>query len=719
MKKNFVLFVVIIISAFQLNGQDYWRKLGEPSVTKPTRTIAINDSGHIIAQDMSNFAYSSEDGGLNWKPIQVGKVNQFGTSNISLLSTYKNDFYSYTDGGLQKSTDVGKTWMRITNALDSVKNIWMRDYIIESEKIIYLGMSKGLYKTTDGGESWARLGGDGDTLDVYGVLKLNSGSLFIYSYRQAACSKDGGQTFKRLKAIDSLNPVSGGIDNDGNIILVDVPTGIYRSKDEGESWEKINNSPLNLGSCKFYRSPDGYFYILTNSGSLYQSMDNGITWGLTKSLIDKFKITTFLSGSDGCLYACSDALFKSADKGTSWVQVRNNATPIIIDRLKVDSQGNIFASLPSGFYRSKDFGNTWEQVYNYITERNRINHFIFYDNKIIAASDSNLLWTSDLGNTWNKFDNPKETNFFAINADSLGRLILSTRKTTNISASKLYSSDDKGLTWKEFNIPNVITKVYSCNIGLGKNGWIVAPFNDLLLTKDFGLKWDSLSVQRNSVNGILFNADSELVIATEWGIHKSKYLGTKYDYKLWEAIGFDARYYISSMMFDRSGRLFASGFFDTENIFRMKDDGKTWDSLQYNLGRLRTNTFDFMPTGEMVIGTGDGFFIGGKTGDIGTELIAEHKENDIMKIEPNIARNNIKIKLNLRNTAQTPQTGNNIKLLIYDYLGNELERILDNYNLEFGNYSYNIDLQGYPQGLYSCVLISNGKKIKDKFIVIK
>lgn len=173
----------------------------------------------------------------------------------SVLEAPGGALFVGSDSGIFKSTDEGRTWKHVFNGgmvLD----------IVASDGVLIGGGRQGVLRSTDGGEHWnlvlneqilaKKTGLIGDRFVT--ILGTNDPSEInpdgITS--RLRVSPDGGKTWQRME--QSLLPVQGMYDMDerlsqtrdiydivqiGGYLLCSFDTGIYRSADQGKTWELV------------------------------------------------------------------------------------------------------------------------------------------------------------------------------------------------------------------------------------------------------------------------------------------------------------------------------------------------------------------------------------------------------------------------------------------------------------------------------------------------
>jgi photosystem II stability/assembly factor-like uncharacterized protein len=120
----------------------------------------------------------TQDGGKNWKKIEVGSLP--GVPSTAFVNDIKADLHdnnkvyvvldNHKFGDLEpyllKSSDKGKSWKSIKNNLPTRTLLWRIVQDHEMENLMFLGTEFGVYFTNDGGKSWNSLKGGMPTIPV-------------------------------------------------------------------------------------------------------------------------------------------------------------------------------------------------------------------------------------------------------------------------------------------------------------------------------------------------------------------------------------------------------------------------------------------------------------------------------------------------------------------------------------------------------------------------
>jgi photosystem II stability/assembly factor-like uncharacterized protein len=221
-----------------------------------------------------------------------------------------------------------------------------------------------------GGGGWFMRVGAGPTgiiivcSDLSGAYRsLNRGKTWdcIGSYR-------GLPTHCLGVGFDPVNP---------SIIFIGSDAGLFRSKDNGETfnkvisggvWSEIDVSLSNPNICYAARHPSWN----GNNGVIYKSTDNGLNWkqistGLSTGMrIGKImihpkdpEIIFFVSGKSRFSNG-TESLFKSIDGGITWNQIGNSLGGIIDAVFDPSDTRILYVSVNGkGVYKSTDDGQSW------------------------------------------------------------------------------------------------------------------------------------------------------------------------------------------------------------------------------------------------------------------------------------------------------------------------------------------------------------------------
>jgi len=249
---------------------------------------------------------------------------------------------------------------------------------------IFLGTSTGtIFLSTDGGHRWGRfahLGGDDYVLDHIAFDPHDSNTMFVAAWsvenQQAGDlfrTHDGGRTWDTLsgmhgKSIRALSVAP----SDSRVLIVGALDGVYRSKDSGNSWERI--SPSSQSEIKNIESiavdPKDPNVVYAGTWHLaWKTADGGATWShINKGMIDDSDVFSIIVNSSNPAIvfasACS-GIYRSENSGELFHKIQG--IPFSARRTRVLKQDpsnpdTVYAGTTEGLWKTSDSGKTWKRV---------------------------------------------------------------------------------------------------------------------------------------------------------------------------------------------------------------------------------------------------------------------------------------------------------------------------------------------------------------------
>ncbi|UCF05680.1 MAG: hypothetical protein JSV33_01180 [bacterium] len=291
-----------------------WRQVNETGITSRTLTdLAVTGDGLIIAAAGPEGIYRSTDNARTWQNVEVGPhynevfvVAADGEDPLFAGTIGVN--YDGRHGGVYRSTDTGMTWEQVGLADRRVT------YLCRTPAgEIFAGTTKELFRSPDEGQSWEEIdlreGVTGVHMHILDILATGRGYLFVAASGDIYRSTDNGASWTIPRCMGLPKPASIlnlASSRSGDIFATDYYHGIYRSKDNGETWEKV----LAVESGVPVPGLDMHTQSLVerNSAAGEDLRSTGI------------RITSIAIGPDDCLLAGTDTryIFYSNDYGDSW-----------------------------------------------------------------------------------------------------------------------------------------------------------------------------------------------------------------------------------------------------------------------------------------------------------------------------------------------------------------------------------------------------------------
>ncbi|MDH5475314.1 MAG: glycosyl hydrolase, partial [Cyclobacteriaceae bacterium] len=376
-----VLFIGIL---FSVNGQQLtsetfnglnFRSLGPSLSSGRIADIAIhpdNENIWYIAVG-SGGVWKTENAGTTWQPI----FDKQASFSIGCVTIDPNNSHTIWVGsgenvggrhvgfgdGVYVSNDDGVTWKN--KGLKTSEHISKIIIHPSNPNIIWVaaqgplwskGGERGVYKSTDGGETWKRTLGDDEWTGATDLVLDPSNSDIIYA-----------ATWQRQRTVAAY--LGGG-----------PGSGLYKSKDGGETWEKLTNGipTSNLGKIGLAISPFNTQIIYAaieldrKTGGVFMSVNGGASWKKQSDAVSGgtgphyYQELYASPHQNGKLYLMNNVVKISDDHGKTFVSMneKNKHVDSHAVAFKKSDPNYLLFGTDGGLYESFDLTNKWRFVGN-------------------------------------------------------------------------------------------------------------------------------------------------------------------------------------------------------------------------------------------------------------------------------------------------------------------------------------------------------------------
>ena len=422
---------------------------------------------------------------------------------------------------------------------------------------LYLGTSAGeVYVSNDGAKTWTnpRNGVPFPGYVVDNLIVDRQGRLWAACWGAwdggvIAVSTDGGRSWvRRDRELENVSIRAIAIDpHNADYIVVGGLTGVWRSRDGGESWQQISDQ-VNVESLAIDPRDHDRIYVGTWRQGL-RTDDGGKHWKLINAGMvldtDMFGITFEPDNPDSVWVSTCGWVYNSTNRGEVWTRYRDGFNNRRIHDVEVNpcDKNSLYAASVAGLYRTDDHGKSWYVV-----------------------SDEGLVIKK-----------------IALHPQRPNRIVL------GVEGDGVYVSEDSGKTFvrsteglRNLSIANVVTdpseknRVYASVVFGG-------AASGIYVSNDSGANWEKLSTTKlPEVLSLSVADDSNIrfVAGTEKGFFWSK------DGKEWtQAAPSDFPIRVEKIVRFNPTRSFAA---TSEGVFTTRDAGKSW----YRLAGADNRTVD-------------------------------------------------------------------------------------------------------------------------------
>lgn len=325
----------------------------------------------------------SNDAGLTWE-ADWNSVVYSQVPDVAFHTLSPDTIYAATNvtaqslGGVYKSDDQGESWIEASQGI--LAGI-IRSVAVDPQHVdnIYAGDAAGhFYRTDDGGATWldSRVNpvSSSEITDI-AVDPLRSLHIYVAAWPFFHRSTDGGESWEKIDQVESAYVIAIAPQASDPIYVGTWGKGIYQSLDAGATWEQRNQGfpepPSCGGLCSVLaltidpNDTETVWAGTRHGGGIIRTSNGGKSWqvmGLTDTLMvdaiavnprDSNEILVGGGSSAGSIY-------KSIDGGMTWQEkIRDIA---FVQDIVYDSRNSdwVYAATEGyGVLRSFNGGETW------------------------------------------------------------------------------------------------------------------------------------------------------------------------------------------------------------------------------------------------------------------------------------------------------------------------------------------------------------------------
>ncbi|PYM95373.1 MAG: hypothetical protein DME04_04955 [Candidatus Rokuibacteriota bacterium] len=297
---------------------------------------------------------------------------------------------------------------------------------------------------------------------------------------------------------------------DPNVIFAGSQDGPYRSRDRGDSWEKLSfpDPGLEVWSILIHPRDPRVMYLGTSPVAIYRSDDGGESWRKLPRVTSPGRVQMGFpcrvirmaidpSNPDEVYAGLEvDGVLRSRDRGETWEDVGQDLVNLaqranLKSKIGSDTEnegmldshaltvssalpGTVFLAVRMGLFRSTDRGRTWEDMeigrFSPLTYARDVQVSPHDARTLVAAlspaarsTDGSLYRSDDLGQSWRRIDH-------GIKAEStMMAVALHPRDPDQVYSvarqGQVFGTRDGGKSWKEWRLPDTVQDVYAVACG--------------------------------------------------------------------------------------------------------------------------------------------------------------------------------------------------------------------------------------------------------------
>jgi photosystem II stability/assembly factor-like uncharacterized protein len=226
----------------------------------------------------------SNDSGASWEAYSSGLPSWVDSNRIKgPFSDNCGNLFLSVDSALSGhmffSSDFGSSWHE---SISELPRGTFTSFASDLSCNSYAGGYSGIFRSTDRGVTWKPLNSQLRDTSILVLTFDSAGKFFaVTDSFKIFRSVDNGNSWQYLNRLDSAYPYKGNAflitDTHGELWLAisteGYDTGVYRSTNEGVSWDKINSGLIDPEITSLSLSPNGYLFIGTFNNGVFRSVN--------------------------------------------------------------------------------------------------------------------------------------------------------------------------------------------------------------------------------------------------------------------------------------------------------------------------------------------------------------------------------------------------------------------------------------------------------------
>ena len=521
------------------DGGSTWTLLGTNGLPPAAFGSAIETmEGTLLAGIRSEGIFRSTDGGESWAVSNTG-LERFSFSSVEKFHRRPDSTMYFTSGfiGIFKSEDDGLSWIELTGDLP---NEVVEEVAFDTLGFPLVAHIEGIFKNE--GEGWKNISAN-NFIELNAVAVDQQGTIYAGRFGQTGggvfASIDGGASWSFSGDNSSLTDAIRALfaHSSGAVFAGTEKSGIYRTLDQGATWEEVNNGMQSRFIRRLEENAEGDLVVATAAG-MYRSTDLGDSWEKMNTGIRSTIVEDIYIGQDGYMYAATwNGVFRSADQGVTWEEIQDGLVSTIFRKVRQSTDGTLFTgSARSGLFRSVNNGDTWELLWDVPNSQFR-GLDITPNGTLFAGYDSEGVYRSlDNGASWEGLN--RDIDFISsFVVDEEGVIF-----AANEFVSTVHRSFDNGDSWD--TVLNLTERELSRGVSdllITSEGTLIAGVYQgaIFRSTDQGVTWEQaeIGIESGNIESLVQSPSGDLIVGT------------------------------------RNGTFFSNG---TGGIYRSSDDGKTW-----------------------------------------------------------------------------------------------------------------------------------------------
>jgi len=503
----FILGLLLLLS-FSANAQT-WRQVGPPGGDVQSLAAVPGSARALFLGTSDGHVFGSRDEGEHWELVgRIGEHHDDVIMSMVVDARFANTLYatSWTlsshGGGVYRSADAGHTWQLIGLEGLVVRAIAQAP---SNPDILVAGATDGVYRSEDSGKHWARISPekheDLRNFDSIAIDPHDSNTIYAGTYHLPWKTVDGGKNWAPVHQgmVDDSDVMSIMIDqSDASHVFASACSGIYHSPDGGANWTKFKGIPKDSRrTVHILQDPKrpATVYAATTEG-LWKTSDDGATWRLItpvswsilSMVIDPENSDRLILGTERLGIQVSDnggQTYRASNQGFSHRRIVDAA----VDPQHPERALVVLTSNFEPLLETNDSGRTWTPLATGLQSGPPRHIFASPDGWFAAPVPGGLLRYDSSKSAWVPVNQVTEKS-----APSQTRKAATLKKVSAQSSKTSASKAAAGSAAPTVTRSTVPFRAKVNDMAFGHDAWYAATEEGLLVSRDHGLNWSTLTL---------------------------------------------------------------------------------------------------------------------------------------------------------------------------------------------------------------------------------
>ena len=250
--------------------------------------------------------------------------------NASCTGTLSDVLFAAGYNGVHRSADGGMTWAEVRpvpNRRECPGPLGYYDVAVSGQVVVAVATIEEGNGNCKIGYRFLRSRDDGETWSTKGfahsqaIVMNAAGTIFIGVVGGIGRSTDEGETWEVVLERDDFPVIALALNSEEHLFASVgrgrdqgsswVGRGVYRSTDDGDTWQPVNSGLTDTTITALSVHIDGQLFAGTASGGVFRSTDNAETWTAINDGLTNLSVSALTPAGPEAVQCCPRSMLRS------------------------------------------------------------------------------------------------------------------------------------------------------------------------------------------------------------------------------------------------------------------------------------------------------------------------------------------------------------------------------------------------------------------------